>query len=157
MSTPARHSFALVSIVLIAAAIVGCGKKEEEPVVMTLPSATAVAPVKAAEDPPAQPQQAQPIAAASTGSDAVAAPATATPPADAPKAAPPQPIDGCCSALAAMIKDAKVDAVTKSKAGAAAAVCNANAPLVKAGKSSRATALTRIKATMSGSAPSACN
>lgn len=56
-----------------------------------------------------------------------------------------------------MAKDAKVDAVTKSKANAAATMCNATAPLVKAGKAPRSTALTQIKATMAGSAPAACN
>ncbi len=56
-----------------------------------------------------------------------------------------------------MAKDAKVDAVTKSKANAAAGMCNVTAPLVKSGKAPRSTALTQIKATMAGSAPAACN
>jgi hypothetical protein len=155
MLTPARLSFSLVSTVLIAAAIVGCAKKEDEPVVLTMPSATAVAPVKATQDPLPPPQ---PVAAGSAATDAVPAPEVTAPPvADAPKAAAPQPIDGCCSALAAMAKDAKVDAVTKSKATAAASMCNATAPLVKSGKAPRTTALTQIKATMAGAAPAACN
>jgi hypothetical protein len=151
MSTPVRLSFSLVSIVLVAAAIVGCSKKEDDPVVLTMPSAEGVAPVKAAEDPAPQPTVADSAAA-----DTVAA-AAPPPPADAPKAAPPQPIDGCCSALTAMTKDAKLDAVKKSKATAAASMCNATAPLVKSGKAPRSTALTQIKATMAGSAPAACN
>ena len=146
MPTPARFSFALVSIVLIAAAIVGCAKKEDEPVVLAVPSA-AVVPVKATQDPlpPPQPAATDPVAV------------TPPPPVEAPKAAPPQPIDGCCSALAAMAKDAKVDAVTKSKANAAAGMCNATAPLVKSGKGSRTTALVQIRGTMGGAAPAACN
>jgi hypothetical protein len=151
MSTPVRLSFPLVSIVLVAAAIVGCSKKEDDPVVLTMPSAEGVAPVKAAEDPAPQPAVADSAAA-----DTVAA-AAPPPPADAPKAAPPQPIDGCCSALTAMTKDAKLDAVKKSKATAAASMCNATAPLVKSGKAPRSTALTQINATMAGSAPAACN
>ena len=157
MLTPARLSFSFVSIVLIAAAIVGCSKKEDEPVVLTMPSAAAVAPVKATQDPLPPPQ---PVAAGSAAPDAVPAvpaPEATTPPADAPKAAAPQPIDGCCSALAGMAKDAKVDSTTKSKATAAAGMCSAMAPLVKSGKGSRATALTQIRATMAGSAPAACN
>ena len=150
MSTPARFSFSLVSIVLIAAAIVGCAKKEDEPVVLTAPSA-AVVPVKATQDPLPPPQ---PVADGTAADPAVA---TAPPPVEAPKAAPPQPIDGCCSALAAMSKDAKVDAVTKSKANAAAGMCNATAPLVKSGKGSRATALIQIRGAMGGAAPAACN
>lgn len=151
MSTSARFSFALVSIVLIAAAIVGCGKKEDEPVVLAMPSA-AVVPVKATQDPLPPPQ---PAAEGTAAVDPAAA--TPPPPVEAPKAAPPQPIDGCCSALAAMAKDAKVDAVTKSKANAAAGMCNATAPLVKSGKGSRTTALVQIRGTMGGAAPAACN
>lgn len=134
----------------------GCSKDKEDPVVMALPSAAPAAPAKAVEDKPAEQPAAQPIAA---GTDTAAAPAAtpAAPATDAPKAAPPQPIDGCCSALAAMAKDAKLDGVTKSKANAAAGMCNATAPLVKSGKAPRSTALTQIKATMAGSAPSACN
>jgi hypothetical protein len=154
MSTPARLSFSLVSIVLIAAAIVGCGKKEDEPVVMTLPSAAAVAPAKATQDPLPPPKPAEGNAAPPP--DAVATAATPTPPADAPKAAPAS-IESCCSALAGMVKDAKLDAVTKSKATAAAGMCNATAPLVKSGKAPRSSALSQIKATMAGKAPSACN
>jgi hypothetical protein len=155
MSTPARFSFSLVSIVIIAAAIVGCGKKEDEPVVMTLPSAAAVAPAKATQDPLPPPQPAAEGNAAPPP-DAVATAATPTPPADAPKAAPAS-IESCCSALAGMVKDAKLDAVTKSKATAAAGMCNATAPLVKSGKAPRSSALSQIKATMAGKAPSACN
>src|SRR6187402_649177 len=105
MSNPARFSFTLVSIVLVAAAIVGCSKKEDEPVVLIMPSAAPVVPVKATQDPLPPPE---PAAAGTIGTDPAAAVATAPPPvADAPKAAPPQPIDSCCSALSAMAKDAK--------------------------------------------------
>ncbi|MBK9264477.1 MAG: hypothetical protein IPM54_32395 [Polyangiaceae bacterium] len=156
MSTPARLPLLLVSIVLIAAVIVGCGKKEEEPVVLTMPSA-APTPVKATEDPApaAEPAAAAGSAAAATDTAAVA-PAN-PPPVETAKAAPPQPIDGCCSALTAMTKDAKVDAGTRSKATAASAICNATAALVKSGKTSRASTLTQIRATMAGKAPAACN
>ncbi len=153
MSIPARLSFSLVSIVLIAAAIVGCAKKEDEPVVLTMPSAAAIAPAKATQDPLPPPQ---PAADGSAMADPGTAVATAPPPADAPKAAP-QSIEGCCSALSAMTKDAKLDTTTKSKATAAAGMCAATAPLVKSGKGSRSTALTQIRATMAGTAPAACN
>lgn len=152
MSIPFRLSFAFVTIGLVASAM-GCSKEKEEPVVLALPSATAVAPVKATQDP----TPAQPAAAGSANAAAMDTAAVAPPPADAPKAAPPQPIDGCCAALTEMTRDAKLDAATKSKATAAAAMCNATAPLVKSGKGSRATALTQIRGTMAGKAPSACN
>lgn len=151
MSTSSRLTLSLISLALVASAM-GCSKEKEEPVVMALPSAAPVAPAPAVEDKPAEP--AQPVAAADT---AAAAATPAPPAADAPKAAAPQPIDGCCSALQAMTKDAKLDAVTKSKATAAAGMCNATAPLVKSGKAPRSTALTQIKATMAGAAPAACN
>jgi len=163
MSTPARLSFSLVTIVLIAAAIVGCGKKEEEPIALAMPSAAAVTPVKATQDPtPAAAAAGNAAAGNAAGNaaatpEAAATPAAVAPPAEAPKAAPPQPIDGCCSALQSMTRDAKLDAVTKSKASAALSMCNATAKLVKDGKASRSTALTQIKATMAGKAPSACN
>ncbi|HRI65247.1 MAG TPA: hypothetical protein PK156_13455 [Polyangium sp.] len=147
-----------LSVVLLAAAMGGCSKEKEEPVVMTLPSATAVAPVKATQDP--TPPPAEPVAAAGSAgvaADPAAAATPAAPATDAPKAAAPQPIDGCCSALSSMTSDAKLDAVTKSKATAALAMCKATAPLVKSGKAPRATALTQIKSTMAGKAPSACN
>jgi hypothetical protein len=153
MSTSSRLTLSFTALALAVCAM-GCSKEKEDPVVMALPSAAAVAPAKAVEDTPAQPTQ--PATAAATDTAAAAA-TPAAPATDAPKAAPPQPIDGCCSALAAMTKDAKVDAVTKSKATAAMTMCNATAPLVKSGKTVRSTALTQIKATMAGSAPAACN
>jgi hypothetical protein len=155
MSTSSRLTLSLISLALVASAM-GCSKEKEEPVVMALPSAAPVAPAKAVEDAPAQPTQ--PAGGTIAPTDTAAAAATpAAPATDAPKAAAPQPIDGCCSALAAMAKDAKLDAVTKSKATAAAGMCNVTAPLVKSGKGSRATALTQIRGAMAGSAPAACN
>lgn len=152
MLLSARVSIALIVVSGLLA--IGCGKKEEEPVVMTMPSA-AVAPVKAVEDTP----QAQPAAADSAAADPAAAAAANTPP---PAAEPPKPvaqasIDGCCSALAAMVKDAKSDAALRAKATSASAMCASMAKLVKEGKGSRSTALTQIKATMVGKAPAACN
>lgn len=151
MVLPARVSSLLI-VSLVALAALGCGKKEEEPVVMALPSAT-VAPVKAVEDSP-QP----PPATGNATADAVPVMAASTAPvAEPPKVVAQQPIDGCCSALAAMLKDPKTAAGVKAKATAAGAMCGALAKQVREGKGSRTTALTQIKATMAGSAPSQCN
>lgn len=149
MLLPVRFSFALV-VSLATLVVIGCGKKEEDPVVLPMPSA-AIAPVKAVQD--TAPAVAE-TASAAPPTDAPVAPAAAPEP---PKPVAQQSIDGCCSALAGMLKDPKTSASVRSKATAASAMCGALAKQVKEGKGSRTTALTQIKATMAGNAPSACN
>jgi hypothetical protein len=149
MLLPVRYSFALV-VSLATLAVIGCGKKEEDPVVLPMPSA-AIVPVKAVQD--TAPAVAETATAAPPPTDASAAPAAPEP----PKPVAQQSIDGCCSALAGMLKDPKTSAQVKSKATAASAMCGALAKQVKSGTGSRTTALTQIKATMAGNAPSACN
>jgi len=155
MLTPARAYSALLTIALGAALVTGC-KKDEAPEPVPMPSAAAPAPVKAAED---TPQAAQGSAAGSAEPGEAAPPQAVAPTAsEAPKPAGPAPsIDGCCSALQALSKDAKANATVKSKAAQAASMCAATAPLVKQGKAPRSSALTQIRATMVGSAPAACN
>lgn len=126
----------------------GCKKEEAEPQAVPLPSAPA--PVKAvAEAQPAQPAQ--------EASAAVAPPAqpVAPPPTEAPKPVAQASIDGCCSALAGIGKSG-LPAAVKSKAAVASATCASIAKLVKEGKTSRASALAQINATMGGAAPAEC-
>jgi hypothetical protein len=133
----------------------GCKKEEEAPEVVPVPSAPA--PVKAAEEAPAQP--AQPAAEGSGAAAGTAAPtqqATPTPTStEAPKPVPQASIDGCCSALSGMAKSG-LPADVKAKAAAAAGMCSAVAKSVKEGKASRTTALAQIGATMGGKSPAEC-
>jgi hypothetical protein len=67
-----------------------------------------------------------------------------------------QPIDGCCSALAAVSKSGR-GADAKSKSSVASKICSGIAPLVKSGKTTRTAALTTIRSQMSGvELPSEC-
>ncbi len=150
MLLPVRFSFAVL-VSLASLVVIGCGKKEEDPVVLAMPSA-AIAPVKAVPD--------NAPAAGTVAAETAPPPTDApVPPAavEAPKPVAQQPIDGCCSALAGMLKDPKTSALVKTKATTASVMCGALAKQVKEGKGSRTTALTQIKATMAGNAPSACN
>jgi len=135
-----KRSFsALVLLVCGSLALVAC-KKSEEPAPVPVPTGSA-APTPVANDaPPAS------AAAADTSAAAVVAP---PPP---PVAAAPvnaQPIDACCSALGAVSKSGR-SADTKSKAALSAKICSGIAPLVKSGKTTRASALTTIRSQMSG-------
>ncbi|MDI1451354.1 hypothetical protein [Polyangium sp. 6x1] len=154
MLTSARACSALLTFALGALLFTGCKKEEEAPQAVPIPSA-APAPVKATED---APQAAQGSAAGSAApAEAAPTPSAAPTPTEAPKAVAAPSIDGCCSALQALAKDPKANSTVKSKAASAAAMCAGTAKLVKEGKASRSTALTQIRATMAGSAPSACN
>ena len=140
-----RSSSALVLLVCGSLALVAC-KKSEDPAPVPVPTGSA-APTPVANDAP----PASAAAAADTSAAAVVAP---PPVAAAPVNA--QPIDGCCSALAAVSKSGR-SADTKSKAALASKICSGIAPLVKAGKTTRASALTTIRSQMSGvELPSEC-
>ncbi|TKC97050.1 hypothetical protein [Polyangium fumosum] len=152
MLTSARACTALVTIALGALLFTGCKKEEEAPQAVPLPSA-APAPVKATEDTP----QAAQGSAAGSAAPAEVAPSAAPAPTEPPKAVAAPSIDGCCSALQALSKDAKSSSTVRSKAATAASMCAGTAKLVKEGKAPRSTALTQIRATMAGSAPAACN
>lgn len=142
---------ALFSLALGALLAVGCNKKEEEPVPVPLPSAaTSVKTV--VEQAPAQP--AEPAPAASEAAAPAVTPA-APAPSEAPKPVAQASIDGCCSALAGIQKSG-LPANVKAKAAVASATCAGISKLVKEGKTSRASALAQIGATMGGAAPSEC-
>lgn len=139
-----RSSSAVVLLVCGSLVFAAC-KKSEDPAPVPVPSGAA-APTPVGNDaPPAS---------------GAAASATAAPTAVAPVVAAPvnaQPIDGCCSALAAVSKSGR-SADTKGKAATASKICSGIAPLVKAGKTSRASALTTIRSQMSGAElPAECH
>ena len=141
----------LLTITCGALLAIGCKKSEEEPQVVPLPSA-APAPVKAA--PEQQPAQPAGDTAAAAPSAAVPVP-VAPPPAETPKPVAQASIDGCCAALAAIPKSG-LPAAVKGKAAVASATCAGISKLVKEGKTSRASALAQIGATMGGAAPAEC-
>lgn len=127
----------LLALATAGLLLVGCSKKEEG-------AATTAA---ASAEPPA----------------ATAAP-TPTP-APVPTHAPPvtttvvqnQSIDGCCGALANAAKSSK-DPVAKGKLATQAGVCSGIAPKVKAGATTRASALTQVKSGLAGTTiPPECN
>lgn len=158
ISVRARN--ALLALALGALALAGCNKKEDAPQAVPVPSAPE--PVKATPDP--QPTTIPTPAAAPTTvtGSATEAPAGTASAAAAPTTDAPKPtgggasIDSCCSALSA-IKSSGLPATVKSKAAQAATTCAGISKLVKEGKTSRASALAQIRATMGGSAPSECN
>lgn len=140
-----RSSHALVLLVLGALSLVAC-KKEVEPEAVPVPSASAPAPVAADS-----------AAAAASAAAASAAAAVAAPPVVNTQPVVQQPIDSCCSALAAVAhsgrgKDAKI------KSAQAAKICPGIAALVKSGKTTRASALTQIKSSLVGvDVPAECH
>ena len=131
-----RSTSALMLLVCGSLVLVAC-KKSEDPAPVPVPSGAA-APTPVANDaPPAS------AAAAGASAAAIAAPPVAAAPVNV------QPIDSCCSALAAVSKSGR-GADAKSKSALAAKICSGIAPLVKAGKTTRASALTTIRSQMSG-------
>ncbi|MRG97613.1 hypothetical protein [Polyangium spumosum] len=155
MLTSARVCSALLTFALGALLLAGCKKEEEAPQAVPIPTG-APAPVKATEDTP----QAAEGSAAGSAAPAEAAQAQPVAPTatEAPKpAGPPPSIDGCCSALTALSKDAKASSTVKAKAAVAASMCTSTSKLVKEGRAPRSSALAQIRATMAGSAPAACN
>ena len=138
-----RSSSAVVLLVCGSLLFAAC-KKSEDPAPVPVPSGAAATSPFANYAPPA-----------SGAAIASAAPTAVTPPV---VAAPvnAQPIDGCCSALAAVGKSGR-SAETKSKAATAAKICSGIAPLVKSGRTSRPAALATIRSQMSGAElPSEC-
>jgi hypothetical protein len=139
-----KRSFSALVLLVCGSLVFAACKKSEDPAPVPVPSGAA-APTPVANDaPPAS-------AAPATSAAAVVAPP--------PVAAAPvnvQPIDGCCSALAAVSKSGR-GADAKSKSAVAAKICSGIAPLVKAGKTTRTAALTTIRSQMSGvELPSEC-
>ena len=155
---------------VVTALISGCKKKEESDEPLKLPekkteSSASASASAAATAAPGSPSAEAPSASAS----AAAVPtASATPGAEAsataeaastgtPAAVGGGNIDNCCAALRA-IQTSGVSKETKVKAGAAALACNGIAKLVKTGKTSRAAALTQVRAALGGAtAPAACH
>jgi hypothetical protein len=138
-----RSSSALMLLVCGSLVFAAC-KKSEDPAPVPIPTGSA-APTPVANDaPPAG------------GTTTAPAGAAATPPVAVAPTVAAQPIDSCCSALAAVSKSGR-GSDAKSKSSVAAKICSGIAPLVKAGKTTRTAALTTIRAQMSGvDLPSEC-
>ena len=140
-----KRSFSALMLVVCGSLVLAACKKSEDPAPVPVPSGAA-APTPVANDAP----PASAAAAEVSASPTVAPPPVAAAPVNA------QPIDGCCSALAAVSKSGR-GADAKSKSALAAKICSGIAPLVKAGKTTRASALTTIRSQMSGAElPSEC-
>ncbi len=139
-----HRAFVLVSVAALS--VMGC-KKEAEPELITVSSAT---PATVASD-------------SAPAADTVAS-------AEAPKPVPMpvthttatapvkgESIDACCAALSAVERSGR-DAATKAKYRQAAAVCPGIAALVKSGKTQRGPGLAQVKSALAGtSAPAECN
>ena len=129
-----RSSSALILLISGSLLFAAC-KKSEDPTPVPLPSgATSAAAV---------PADTAPAAAATPATPVAVTPPVAVAPVNT------QPIDACCSALAAVSKSGR-GGDAKSKAALASKICSGIAPLVKAGKTTRASALTTIKSQMIG-------
>ncbi len=152
-----RSTCALVLIVAGALALAACGKKDDTggssgTAAATDAPAASAAPTASAAD----------VASAAPPADTSSAATSASaPPPDAPPpvaGGPVRGIDDCCAALAS----AAVMSRSRSKRGRAdkaAEICPGIAAQVRAGRASRATALTQIRsafATAGGQVPSAC-
>jgi hypothetical protein len=130
-----KRSFSAVVLLVCGSLVFAACKKSEDPAPVPVPSGAAT-PTPVGNDAPGATATASAVATTVTP-PVVAAPVNA------------QPIDGCCSALAAVGKSGR-SADTKSKAALASKICSGIAPLVKAGKTSRASALTTIRSQMAG-------
>ena len=120
-------------------------KKSEDPVPVPIPTGSA-SPTPVGNDAPPSGTAAAPSAAVT----AAPTPPVAVAPVNQ------QPIDACCSALAAISKSGRA-ADTKSKAALGSKICSGIAPLVKAGKTTRTSGLSTIRAQLSGiDIPSEC-
>ena len=136
-----KRSFPALVLVVCASLLFAACKKSEDPAPVPVTTASA-APTPVGDAPAATPT--------ATVAAVVAPPVVAAP-------TPGVPIDGCCSALAAVSKSGR-GADAKSKSATAAKICSGIAPLVKAGKTTRTAALATIKAQMSGvDLPSECH
>jgi len=135
-----RSSSALMLLVCGSLVFAAC-KKSEDPAPVPIPTGAASPTPVTNEAPP---------------SSAASAAATVAPPPVAVAPVNQQPIDSCCSALASVSKSGR-SADTKSKAALASKICSGIAPLVKAGKTTRTSALSTIRAQLSGTdIPSEC-
>ena len=127
------------AVSMLLCSLPGCGKKDGDPDTIPVGSASAAA---VAADAPDAAVAAAPDAAAPT-------PVTPTPQTNpTPKPAGGN-IDGCCTAIAAVKKSGR-DAASKNKAAAAAMACPGISKRVKDGQTTRADAMTQIKALLSG-------
>ena len=133
-----RSSSALMLLVCGSLVLAAC-KKSEDPVPVPIPTGAATPTPVGIDAPPS---------ATATAPSAAVTVATPTPPvAFAP--VNQQPIDACCSALASVSSSGRA-ADTKSKAALGSKICSSIAPLVKSGKTTRASALSTIRAQLSG-------
>jgi hypothetical protein len=132
----------VLAVLTLSSAPLGCGKKDADP--DTIPVGSGAPTAVAAETPDA--------GTAAAVADA-AAPTPAQPvnpnPNPKPAAGGGGNIDGCCTGIAAVKKSGK-DAASKNKASAAAMACPGISKAVKDGKTSRADAMTQIKALLGG-------
>lgn len=136
-----RSSSALVVLVSGSLLFAAC-KKSEDPTPVPIPSGAA--------SPTPVGNEAPPPTAATVVAPVAVVPPVAVQPVNA------VPIDSCCSALGAVSKSGR-SPETKAKAALASKICTGIAPLVKAGKTTRASALTTIKSQMIGAdLPSEC-
>jgi hypothetical protein len=133
-----RSSSALMLLVCGSLVFAAC-KKSEDPAPVPIPTGSASpTPIGVGSDAPA----------ADTAAPSAAVTAAPTPPvAVAP--VNQQPIDACCSALASVSKSGR-SPDTKSKAALGSKICSGIAPLVKSGKTTRVSALSTIRAQLSG-------
>ena len=137
-----RSSSVLVLLVSGSLLFAAC-KKSEDPTPVPVPSGAAT-PTPVGNDAP-------PASAATVVAPVAVVPPVVTAPVNV------QPIDSCCSALASVSKSGR-GADAKSKAALASKICSGIAPLVKAGKTTRASALTTIKSQMIGAElPAECH
>ena len=135
-----KRSYSVLVLLVSGSLLFAACKKSEDPTPVPLPTGAA--------SPTPVPNEAPP-AAVSAAAVAVAPPVTA--PLNV------QPLDACCSALAGVAKSGR-GADAKSKAALASKICSGIAPLVKAGKTSRASALSTIKSQMVGAElPAECH
>lgn len=131
-----KRSISALVLLISGSLLFAACKKSEDPTPVPIPSGAA-APTPVGNDaPPAS-------AAAASAAPVVVTPPVAVQPVNA------QPIDACCSALASVSRSGR-GADAKSKAALASKICSGIAPLVKAGKTTRASALTTIKSQMVG-------
>ena len=143
MTRAMTRTYLLLAVLTLSGAALGCGKKDEAD---TVPTSSAAAATVAAEAPDAGAAAAVPDAAAPTP----VTPVTPSKPAGGGN------IDGCCAGIAAVKKSGK-DASSKNKAAAAAMACPGISKAVKDGKTSRADAMTQIKALLGGvTVPECC-
>lgn len=142
---PMKRSSSALMLLICGSLVVAACKKSEDPAPVPLPTGAA-SPTPVGNDAP-------PSAMASAPSAAVT---VAPPPPVAVAPVNQQPIDACCSALTSVSKSGR-SAETKSKAALGSKICSGIAPLVKAGKTTRTSALSTIRAQLAGiDIPSEC-